>query len=154
MSLLDAVDLKILDALQDNGRIRRNDLAEIVGLSLPSISERMRKLEEAGYITGYVAKLDAKKLGKDIMAFIFVQIDSSKHYQSFIDHAGSNEEIIECHAVTGEGSHLLKIRTENTSSLERLLGRIQTWQGVVGTRTHLVLSTSKESTRVKLPAPK
>jgi Lrp/AsnC family transcriptional regulator, leucine-responsive regulatory protein len=154
MSLLDAVDLKILDSLQSNGRIRRNDLAEIVGLSLPSVSERMRKLEEAGYITGYFARLDAKKLGKDIMAFIFVYVDSSKHYQAFLEHTESNEEIVECHAVTGEGSHLLKIRTENTASLERLLGKIQTWHGVSGTRTHLVLSTSKESTRVKLPPPK
>ena len=152
--MLDAVDLKILDNLQLNGRMRRNDLAEAVGLSLPSVSERMRKLEEAGFIVGYYAKLDAKKLGKDIMAFIFVQVDSSKHYQSFLDHASSNEEIIECHAVTGEGSHLLKIRTDNTSSLERLLGKIQTWPGVSGTRTHLVLSTSKETTRMKLPGGK
>jgi len=148
--MLDAIDLKILEILQKNGRTRRNDLAEIVELSLPSVSDRLRKLEENGYIKGYYASIDPKKLGKDITAFIFASIDSSKHYQSFLDHASSTDEILECHAVTGEGSHLLKIRTENTSTLEKLLSKIQSWQGVTGTRTSIVLSTSRETTRIKL----
>src|SRR5882672_2080028 len=121
--MLDIIDTKILDTLQKNGRTRRNDLAELVGLSIPSVSERLRKLEEAGYILGYHATLDPRKAGKDVTAFIFAQVDSSKHYQTFVDHAASNDEIIECHAITGEGSHLLKIRTENTSTLEKLLAK-------------------------------
>ena len=151
---LDTIDLAILELLQKNGRMRRNDLAEQVNLSLPSVSERLRKLEETGYITGYYAKVDHKKMGKDITAFIFVSIDSSKHYQSFVDHVHALDDIIECHAVTGEGSHLIKIRTENTSTLEKLLGKIQSWTGVTGTKTHLVLSTTKETTRIKLAIPK
>ena len=148
--MLDEIDIKILDVLQKNGRTKRNDLAEIVGLSLPSVGDRLRKMEEAGYISGYHAKLNHQKLGKDITAFIFVSVDSSKHYNSFIEHANGIDEIQECHAITGEGSHLLKIRTDNTSSLEKLLARIQSWQGVAGTRTSLVLSTPKESTRIKI----
>ncbi len=147
---LDEIDVKILDILQHQARTRRNDLAERIGLSLPSASERMRKLEEAGYIEGYYARLDPKKLGKDITAFIMVTVDSSKHYHSFVDHANAMDEILECHAITGDGSHLLKIRTENTSTLERLLAKIQSWTGVTGTRTHLVLSSSKEGTLIKL----
>ena len=114
--MLDEIDYKIIDALQKNGRTRRNDLAELVGLSLPSVSERLRKLEESGVITGYYARVDHKKLGKDITAFISVYIDSSKHYQSFIEHANTVDDIIECHAITGEGSHLLKVRAENTGT--------------------------------------
>lgn len=148
--MLDETDIKILEILQINGRTRRNDLAEKVGLSIPSTSDRLRKLEEGDYILGYAAILNAKLLGKDITAFIMVKIDSSKHYQTFIDHAKANDEILECHAITGEGSHLLKIRTENTTGLERLLAKIQSWTGVTGTRTNLVLSTSKETTKIKI----
>jgi Lrp/AsnC family leucine-responsive transcriptional regulator len=151
---LDDIDVKIIEALQKNGRTRRNDLAEAVGLSLPSVSERLRKLEENGYLTGYHATVDYKKMGKDICAFIFVTVDSSKHYSQFLEHAHSVDEILECHAITGEGSHLLKVRTTNTSSLEKLLAKIQTWGGVVSTRTNLVLSTSKETTRIKIEASK
>jgi DNA-binding Lrp family transcriptional regulator len=62
--MLDDIDLKILDILQGAGRTRRNDLAESVGLSLPSVSERLRKLEEHGVITGYHARVDHKRMGR------------------------------------------------------------------------------------------
>lgn len=147
---MDEIDVKLLEILQKNGRTRRNDLADQVGLSLPSVSERLRKLEESGVITGYFAKVDPKIAGKDITAFIIVYVDSSKHYNQFIEHAHSTDDILECHAITGEGSHLLKIRTENTLTLEKLLAKIQSWPGVTGTLTSIVLSTTKETFRIKL----
>ncbi len=150
---MDDIDIKILEILQIQGRTKRNELADKIGLSLPSASERLRKLEESKYIVGYAAIVDYRRLGKDITAFISVIIDSSKHYQSFIDHAAAQEEILECHAITGEGSHLLKVRTESTITLEKLLSRIQSWPGVTGTRTSLVLSTSKETSRIKIHNP-
>lgn len=152
--MLDKIDVQILETLQRHGRTKRNDLADAVGLSIPSVSERLRKLEENGIITGFHAVLDPKKLGKDITAFIFVTMDTSKHYASLLDHASSMDEVLEIHAITGDGSHLLKIRTANTASLEKLLARIQAWTGVLSTRTNLVLSTPKETTRVKVDAPK
>lgn len=151
---LDDIDVRLLEMLQKNGRTRRNDLASAVDLSLPSASDRLRKLEDAGYITGYIATVDPKKLGKDITAFIFVRVDSSKHYHAFVEHATALDEILECHAITGDGSHLLKIRTENTTTLEKLLAKIQSWNGVSGTRTNLVLSSAKESMRIKITATK
>jgi Lrp/AsnC family transcriptional regulator, leucine-responsive regulatory protein len=150
MIALDEIDVKILDILQHSGRIKRNVLAERVGLSLPAVSDRLEKLEAAGYINGYAAIVNYKKLGKDITAFIVVIVDSSKHYHSFLEHAGATDEILECHAITGEGTHLLKIRTENTSTLEKLLAKIQSWTGVTNTYTHLVLSSSKETTSIKI----
>jgi Lrp/AsnC family transcriptional regulator, leucine-responsive regulatory protein len=150
--MLDEIDLTIIDVLQRSGRTRRNDLAERVGLSLPSVSDRLRKLEKLGYITGYHATVDAKRLGKDITAFVFVTVDSSRHYHQFIEHAAAQDDILECHAITGEGTHLLKVRTANTASLEKLLSRIQAWSGVVSTRTDLVLSTAKETFHVKVEA--
>jgi Lrp/AsnC family leucine-responsive transcriptional regulator len=146
----DDIDAKILDILQQRGRTKRNDLAEAVGLSLPSLSERLRKLEEARIITGYHATVDYRRLGRDVTAFIFVAVDSSKHYRDFLEHAITVDEILECHAITGKGTHLLKVRTTNTASLEKLLARIQAWTGVVSTETDLVLSTAKESMRIKV----
>jgi Lrp/AsnC family leucine-responsive transcriptional regulator len=152
--VIDEIDAKILEILQRKGRIKRNDLAEAVGLSLPAVSDRLRKLEETHLITGYHATVDPKKLGKDITAFIFVTIDSSRHYAQFLEHANGLDEVLECHAITGEGSHVLKVRTANTASLEKLLAKIQAWSGVQSTRTNLVLSTSKETTRIRIDLAK
>jgi len=152
--IIDDVDIKIIELLQKAGRTRRSDLAEKVGLSIPAVSERLKKLEEGGTIIGYFAKVNHKTLGKDITALITVTVDSSRHFQSFVEHALATDEILECHAVTGEGTHMLKIRTENTSSLERLLGKIQSWHGVTKTITSIVLSTAKETFRIKISIPK
>jgi Lrp/AsnC family leucine-responsive transcriptional regulator len=152
--MLDDIDNKILEIIQKEGRTRRNDLAERVGLSLPAVSERLRKLEEGGIITGYFARLNHKILGKDITAFVLTTIDSSKHYGSFVDHIDGTDDILECHAITGEGTHLLKIRTENTASLEKLLAKIQSWIGVTKTTTSIVLSSPKETTVIKVHSHK
>lgn len=154
MVTIDEIDAKLLEMLQKQGRTKRNDLAEAVGLSVPAVSERLRKLEEGGVVTGYHARVDHRKLGKDITAFIFVTVDSSRHYAQFLEHAHGLDEIQECHAVTGDPSHILKIRTANTGSLEKLLARIQAWPGVVSTRTNLVLSTSKETSRIRVDGVK
>ncbi|MBL8006148.1 MAG: Lrp/AsnC family transcriptional regulator [Ignavibacteria bacterium] len=147
---LDGIDYKILSELQRNCQIRKNELAEIVGLSLPSTADRISRLESHGYILSYNAKLNHKKLKHDITCFIFVVSESSKYYNQFIDHCQNTKDILECHAITGEGSHILKIRTENTSSLEKLLSKIQSWPGVKSTKTNLVLSSHKESAEIGL----
>lgn len=147
---LDDIDVKILEILQRNGRTRRNDLAAAVGLSMPSVSERLRKLEERGIIKGYCALLDAKILGRDIVAFVIVNVDSSKHYPQFIQHISEIDEILECHAITGEGTYFLKVKTFNTSTLEQLLSQIQSLPGVLGTKTSVVLSSPKETTQIKV----
>ncbi|HTR82369.1 MAG TPA: Lrp/AsnC ligand binding domain-containing protein, partial [Bacteroidota bacterium] len=79
-----------------------------------------------------------------------VTLDSSKHFGTFMEHVNAADDILECHGITGEGTHLLKVRTENTESLEKLLGKVQSWVGVTKTTTSMVLSTSKETVRVKV----
>lgn len=147
---LDEIDLKLLFFLQKRGRMKRNVLAEEVGLSVPAVSERMRKMEEAGVIKGYHAVLDARKVGLEVTAFIFLTSESSKFYGQIIDCAKAEEEVLECHAITGDGSHILKVRTPSTATLEKLLSKIQAWPGVVQTRTDIVLSSPKESLEVPL----
>ncbi|MFN1834453.1 Lrp/AsnC family transcriptional regulator [Balneola sp. MJW-20] len=143
--LLDEIDVAILKHLQENGRAQRNTIAELVGLSVPSVSERMKKLEEKGLIQGYNAILDSRAFNFDITAFIFVQVDGSENYNIFVEKVMDEEEILECHSITGDGSHFLKVRTKNTASFERLLSRIQSWEGVSKTRSNLVLSSFKET---------
>jgi Lrp/AsnC family leucine-responsive transcriptional regulator len=145
---IDEIDATILNLLQANGRMKRNAIAEVVGLSVPSVSERMRKLEERGVLVGYYATVDAKRLHFDITAFIRVMTEGSEQYPQLIDLAGEADEVLEIHSITGEGSHILKVRTHNTTSLERLLSRIQAWPGVTNTSTSIVLSTFKETRTV------
>ena len=148
--ILDETDLRILELLQKNARIKRNELAEKIGLSVPSVTDRLNKMENNGIIEGYLTKLNHKYLGRDITAFIFVVSDSSTHYKDFITRALETPEVLECHSITGDGSHVLKIRTENTSSLEKLLAKIQSWKGVRSTRTSIVLSSHKETFDIEI----
>lgn len=146
----DETDLKILSIIQKDGRIKTNRIAELVGLSVPSVTERINKLKEIGIIERYLAKLNHKLLGRDITAFIFVISESSSHYREFVTLALSQPEILECHSITGDGSHILKVRTENTSTLEKLLAKIQSWKGVRSTKTSVVLTTHKETFELNL----
>ncbi|MDZ7766186.1 MAG: Lrp/AsnC family transcriptional regulator [Melioribacteraceae bacterium] len=148
--MLDAVDIKILNMLQENGRTKRNAIAEEVGLSLPSLSERMKKLEEQGIIEGYYAKVNRQTFGLDLMAFILVVMDSSKNYDKLTDKVSKTPEILECHSILGEGSHILKALVKDTASLEKLLSQIQSWPGVTRTITSFVLSTIKETTKINI----
>ena len=76
---------------------------------------------------------------------MFVEVDGSEYYPLFVEKAQEEKEILECHSITGDGSHFLKVRTKNTGSFERLLSRIQSWNGVKKTRSNLVLSSFKET---------
>lgn len=150
MHLIDEIDLKIIELLQENSRIRHSELAEKVKLTVPAISERIKKLEDRGLIERYTTKINFKKVGYDVIAFIFVFMESSKYYPGFVQRAKQEEEILECHSITGEGSHLLKVVTKNTSTLEKILSRIQAWPGVTGTKTNVVLSTIKDFQNIKV----
>jgi Lrp/AsnC family transcriptional regulator, leucine-responsive regulatory protein len=153
MAQIDKVDLQILDLLQENGRISQHDLAKAVGLSAPAVGERLRKLEERQIIRQFTAVLDPRRLGWDILAFIFVGINGSRHFQDFRQRVAELPEALECHSVTGQGSHLLKIRAANTHALEQLLAEIQSWPGIQWTTTSIVLSTLKETSSLPLPVP-
>lgn len=150
MLRIDEIDLQLLALLQQQGRISQHDLAQAVGLSSPAVGERLRKLEERGVIRYFTVMLDPKKLGRDVTAFISVGISGSQFYEEFVARVADCGEVLECHSVTGQGSHLLKIRTASTSTLERLLAEIQAWPGVQWTTTSIVLSTIKETQQLEM----
>jgi Lrp/AsnC family transcriptional regulator, leucine-responsive regulatory protein len=145
LSLIDPIDLKILFILQNRGRSRLADIADEVELSAPAVMERVKKLEATGVIKGYQALLDAKKVGKDITAFIGVSIGNQRDIDKFATQMLRNPDVLECHHVTGDESFILKVKSADTTSLEKLLGEIRSVEGVTRTVTKVVLSTAKES---------
>ena len=152
--MLDDLDITILKKLQENGRTKRNELADAICLSIPSLSERLKKLEDNGVIEGYYTKVNRHSFSLDIMAFVSVIMDSSKNYEKFSDLVKKTPEILECHSILGEGSHILKIVVKETKALESLLSKIQSWPGVTRTITSFVLSSIKETTSLNLQSKK
>jgi len=142
--MLDNTDFQILGFLQRNSRITASEIADSVGLSVPAAAERIKKLADTKIIERFTAKLAEKELGFDLCAFIAVVSSSSEHYEEIIGHAITNSAVMECHSVTGDGSHLLKVRVRNSTELEKLLRNIQAWPGVIRTHTSIVMSTYKE----------
>jgi len=142
---VDATDLRILDILQRDARATQQEIARRVRLSQPSVADRIHKLEARGVIQSYIAKLDPAQLGKDITAFVGVGISHPKYFDQFGKKILAMTDVLECHRVAGSDSYLLKIRTENTRSLDRLLvEHIRAIPGVYRTETTLVLSSIKE----------
>ncbi len=152
INLIDKIDLKILYILQNNGRTRLADIADEVELSAPAVMERVKKLEASGVIKGYQALVDGKKVGKDITAFIGVSIGNQQDIDQFASEMLRYQDVLECHHVTGDESFILKVKSANTGSLEKLLGQIRSVGGVTRTVTKIVLSTAKEGQVLELDA--
>ncbi|NVJ00724.1 Lrp/AsnC family transcriptional regulator [Myxococcus sp. AM009] len=149
---LDELDHRIIDMLQRDGRATQLELSRAVKLSQPAVAERIRKLEERGVITGYSARVDAAKLGKDITAFIGVSIEHPKYFDEFLKQVLSLPDVLECHRVAGQDSYLLKVKSANTRSLDSLLVEtLRTIAGVTRTQTTIVLTSMKEDTHVQVP---
>lgn len=146
---MDEVDARILDLLQADARLTQAVIAKKVGLSQPSVAERIRKLEERKVILGYSARVDPRELGMDITAFVAVAIEHPRYFEAFARKVQGMEEILECHRVAGRDSYLLKVRTANTGSLDRLLVEgLRSLPGITGTQTTIVLQAVKETTHV------
>ena len=145
---LDEIDRRILALLQADCKTPLAKVGERVGLSAPSVVERVRKLEAEGFITGYHAQLDARRLGMDITAFIGVSIGHPKGIAIFEQQLERLHDVLECHHVTGGYTLLLKAKTHDTQSLERLIRTLRSIEGVERTETSVVLSTKVEHSGV------
>lgn len=152
---LDDIDRQILALMQENCRLPLAKIGEHVGLSAPSVMERVKKLEDGGIITAYRAVVNARLLGKDITAFIGVSTGHPHAIDRFEHEIEMLDDVLECHHVTGSHTLILKAKTRNTSSLEELISRIRAIEGVVRTETMVVLSTHTERSQIPViePAP-
>jgi Lrp/AsnC family leucine-responsive transcriptional regulator len=148
---MDGTDRRIVDLLQEDARLTQQEIAKKVGLSQPSVADRIRKLEEAKVILGYTARVDPRLLGYDITAFIGVSIEHPRYFESFTKRVMATPGILECHRVAGPESYLLKVRTQTTSTLDQLLvEQLRTIPGVSSTHTTIVLSSTKEDSHVRM----
>jgi Lrp/AsnC family leucine-responsive transcriptional regulator len=145
---LDEIDRRILALLETDCKTPLAKIGEKVGLSAPSVVERLRKLEDGGYILGYHAHLDSRRLGMDITAFIGVSIGHPRGIAIFEQQLEHLPEVLECHHVTGGYTLLLKAKTRNTSELEGLIRKLRSIDGVERTETMVALSTKVERTAV------
>ena len=143
---MDVTDQRILESLKQNSRMTASDIGKRVGLSVPAVSERIRKLEEAGVIEAYTVKINREKTGHKLLAFVFVGIEHTKHIDNFRTRIVACEPVLECHHLAGEYDYLLKVLVEDTTQLERFLSdTLKQLPGVVKSNTMISLSTMKES---------
>lgn len=146
---LDDIDRKILNSLQDEGRKTASDIAKELDLTVPTITERIRKLQDSNIIKSFQAIIDPRLVDLDVTAMITVISSSSENYQDVIKMAQNTKEVIQCFSTTGMGSQMLWVATKNSKTLEELLRRIQRWPNVTRTETQVILSSYKNS--YKLP---
>ena len=142
---MDEIDRKILRKLQENARATLSDLSGEVALSIPAVGERLKKLEASGVIRQYTAILDPEKLRKHLMALVFLRFNSPRNGDRFAGLVKGESEIKECYYITGDFDYALKVVTESTNTLEKLLTRIKNAPGVVKTKTLVILSTITDS---------
>ncbi|NQU68494.1 MAG: Lrp/AsnC family transcriptional regulator [Candidatus Marinimicrobia bacterium] len=147
---LDEFDIKILNILQEDGRASASSIAAQIGMSIPAVTERIKKLVESGVIRRFQAIVDHRLVGLDVSAIITLISESSSHYSQVTENANKMPEVIKCYSTTGRGSHLLIVRTQNTGTLEKLLRTIQAWPGVEHTETQIILSSYKEFSTVPI----
>lgn len=150
---LDAIDFQILRLLQSNCKLSWGKIGEEVGLSAPSVIERVKKLEESGIIASYQAILNGRALGLDVTGFIGVLIQQPASIQAVEQKVSELEDVLESHHVTGDYTLLVKVKTQNTQSLEELIRQIRSIEGVARTVTMVVLSTHTERVQIHLPQP-
>ncbi|MCL5996239.1 MAG: Lrp/AsnC family transcriptional regulator [Chloroflexi bacterium] len=137
-TLLDPTGWHILRILQENARASFSEIGRQVGLSAPAVAERVRRLEDAGVITGYHAEIDPVKIGLPILAIIRIASTGAAFTQC-ADAVKHMPEVLECHRITGNDSFSIKVRVASILHLETLIDQLQPYGG---TTTTLVLSSA------------
>ena len=150
---LDKTDFKILQILQEQGRITNIQLSSDIGLSPAPTLERVKKLEKRGFIKSYHAIVDAEKLGLGVRTFIQITLHWHKNnaINNFIKKISEIDEVVECHHVTGSADFILKIHVTDINAYERLiLDRISKIEEIGHLQTMMILSTFKLSRTIPL----
>ena len=140
---MDIIDVKILEVLQANSRVSISELSKKVNLSLSAVSERLKKLESGNVIEKYTVILNSQALDKELSVIMNISLENPHLTSDFLEFVRMEDEILECHYVTGEYDYVLKITTRNTATLENLMNRIKGISGIKRTQTNVILSSVK-----------
>jgi len=152
---IDEIDLRILDMLQRNGKLSQARIAGAVGLTTPSVNERIKKMERHGMIRGFVALLDHEKMGLPLTAYVDVCLEHPRFEKAFVDDLEKLLAVQECHYLAGEFGYRLKVKAADPSALADFLQRrIMGIKGVTRIQAQISLSSKKDSTLLPLIAEK
>jgi Lrp/AsnC family transcriptional regulator for asnA, asnC and gidA len=146
---LDEIDKKILNKLQEDARKSFREIAEEAGLSEAAAFVRVKKLQESGFIKGFKAIVDPEMVGKKMTAIILLKADPKK-YPRVLEELKKINDVYEIYDVTGSYYSILKVRTENTEALAKIIDRLGMVEGIVGTETAVVLRVIKEEISIRL----
>jgi Lrp/AsnC family transcriptional regulator, leucine-responsive regulatory protein len=141
---LDRVDLRLLEALQQNARSTYAELGALVNLKPPAVHDRVKRLESRGFVRRYSAQLDAHRVGYKMTAFVSAYCAPDLDYDAFTKAVQGFPETLEVHSVAGDETYLLKVVTRSTAHLDEFLTKLKRVPGVARTRTTIVLSTPFE----------
>ena len=153
---LDAIDLRILDALTKDGRLSIRELAEKVGLSPTPCQRRVKKLQDSGVITGYSAKINVAKLGYEMVVFVFVTLEKQTDaaLKTFDEMVMGFEGVTDCYVMSGDSDYMLRVVTRNLDTLQDFLKtKITSVPGVASVRSALVLQQVLHRDTPVLTAP-
>ncbi len=139
--MIDDKDKQIIDILLESGREPASSISEKIGISVPTVTDRIKKMQDSEIISGFKAVINYKKLGYDVSALITIISESSSNYTDIVEKSKKTSEVVSCFATTGSGSHVMLVNAKDTDSLEKILRNIQGWPGVKRTETQIVLST-------------
>ncbi len=146
---LDSIDRRILDTLQKQGRLSNQDLSERVGLSPSASHRRVQRLEEEGFIAGYVALLDPRRLGRRTLVFVEITLEgqADEVLDAFEKAVARVPEVLECHLMAGTADYLLKVVATDTEDFARIHRRsLATLPGVRGLQSSFALRTVRQTT--------
>jgi Lrp/AsnC family transcriptional regulator, leucine-responsive regulatory protein len=151
---MDKFDTAILNALQQQGRMSNQELADAIGLSPSPCLRRLRALEEAGFIDGYSARLNARKLGLTLTAFIQISMDkhTPERFAGFEKKLTKLPEVLECHLITGQqADYLLKVIVKDMDAYQHfLLNKLTTIEGITGVHSSFVLKSPVNDNQLPL----
>lgn len=134
---LDGTGWRLLRMLQENARHSFRQIGEAIGLTAPAVADRVRRLEDAGVLTGYHAQIDLARVGLPIQAFVHLTT-ASQGSMRFRKDVSTIPQVIECHCVTGNESYILKVAVKSVADLEHMLLELSKYGEV---RTSLILSS-------------
>lgn len=141
---IDDIDRKIIRILQENARISASDIGKKIHLSVSAVSERIRKMESSGLISKYTIILNNEFMQRDLSAFMLISLHSPDVSTKFLNFVEQNSDVTSCYYIAGEFDYMIKIVTQNTSTLTKVLNQIKNLDGVDKTNTMVVLETEKE----------
>jgi Lrp/AsnC family transcriptional regulator, leucine-responsive regulatory protein len=149
--MIDETSLKILKILQQKARIPNIEVSRLIGMAPSAVLERIRKLENQGYISGYEVRLNPERFDRSLVAFIHVMVRAAQEKDSIGNILAGMPEVQEVHFVAGDDCYLVKLRISDTAELGRILrDKILPIAGVFSTRTMPVLATLKETARIPI----